>query len=156
MRHRQKFMAAAAAFSIALGTFAALPAGAQDAGSPIDARQKLMKMNGRDSKAAAGMIKGETAFDPAKAEQIFMEMHQVSMEFGTHFPEDSKTGGDTEAAPAIWNEPDKWKAALAKFQSDTETAMNAKPQTVDAFKQQFGMVAQNCKSCHEEFRVKKN
>ncbi len=151
-----KFTAFAAAFALTLGALATLPAVAQDAANPIDQRQKLMKQNGKDAKAAGQMLKGEADFDPAEAERIFTEMHDVAMKFGDLFPEDSKTGGDTEAAPAIWNKPDAFKTASTKFQTDTRTAMDARPETLDAFKQQFGMVAQNCKGCHEEFRVKKD
>ncbi len=154
-----KLTAFAAAFALtvgALGALTTLPAGAQDASNPIEQRQKLMKQNGKDAKAAGQMLKGEAAFDPAKVEQIFSEMHDVSMKFGDLFPEDSKTGGKTEAAPTIWTKPEAFKAALTKFQGDTKTAMDAKPQSLDAFKQQFGMVAENCKSCHKEFRVEKD
>ena len=156
MFDKTRSTALAAAFALTFGSLAVLPAAAQDAANPIDQRQKLMKQNGKDAKAAGQMLKGEADFDPAKAATIFTEMHDVSMKFGDLFPEDSKTGGDTEAAPAIWDKPDAFKAALVKFQTDTKAAMDASPQTLDAFKQQFGMVAENCKSCHEEFRVKKN
>lgn len=154
-----KLAAFAAAFALTLGTvgvLTTLPAEAQDASDPIDQRQKLMKQNGKDAKAAGQMIKGEAAFDPAMAQRIFTGMHEVALTFGDYFPEDSRTGGDTEAAPAIWSKPDEFQAALTKFRTDTRTAMDAAPQTLDAFKQQFGMVAENCKGCHEEFRVKKD
>jgi cytochrome c556 len=124
--------------------------------APIEARQALMKQNGKDTKAGAAMLKGEVPFDAARATAIFKSMNDVSMKFGNHFPPDSKTGGDTEASPAIWTKPGEFKAALAKFQKDTATAVAAKPTNLDAFKEQFGAVTANCKSCHEAFRVKAN
>jgi cytochrome c556 len=123
---------------------------------PIATRQALMKQNGKDIGAAMKMIKGEEPYDAAKAVAIFTSMNGVAMKFGSHFPPSSKTGGDTEASPAIWEKPAEFKAAVAKFQADTKAAMAAKPATLDAFKASFGPVAGNCKSCHESFRIKKS
>lgn len=123
---------------------------------PIATRQALMKQNGKDIGAAMKMIKGEEPFDAAKALAIFTSMNSVAMKFGNHFPATSKTGGETEASPAIWDKPAEFKAANVKFQNDTKAAMAAKPATLDAFKASFGPVAGNCKSCHESFRIKKS
>ncbi|HEX2018603.1 MAG TPA: cytochrome c [Aurantimonas sp.] len=140
----------------AIGTaFAAPPAGAQNL-EAIKQRQELMKENGRSAKAASEMIKGEAAFDPATAAAIFVEMHDVAVEFGDLFPEDSKVGEETEAAPAIWERPEEFQAALAQFRDDTEAAMDAAPQDIATFRQAFGRVAENCKGCHEEFRIDKD
>lgn len=141
----------AAALVLAL----AAPALAQGVAS-IEARQKLMKANGADTKAGVGFLKGETPYDAAKAKMIFTNMHSVATKFGGLFPADSKTGNKTTAAPAIWSEPAKFKAAVAKFEADTKTAMSANLDTPDAFKAQFGAVTANCKSCHEAFRIKDN
>ena len=130
------------------------PAFAQGAG-PVASRQALMKQNGKDAKAGGEMLKGVTPFDAAKAEMIFADMRTVAGKFGTYVPKGSETGGDTEAAPAIWAKPAAFKAALAKFQQDTAAAVAAKPATLAAFGQQFSAVTANCKSCHEAFRVKK-
>ncbi|MCQ8780861.1 c-type cytochrome [Mangrovibrevibacter kandeliae] len=146
---RSRFLVAALAVACSFA-----PALAQNLDA-ISARQQLMKDNGRAAKTAAQMIKGDVAYDPAKADEVFATLHETAVKFGDYFPEDSKTGGKTEAAPAIWDKPDAFKAALAKFQSDTEAAMAKKPQDVDAFKQAFGMVAQNCKGCHQDFRVER-
>ena len=109
--------------------------------------------NSKAAKAAGAILKGEAEFSPDKATEIFTQMHEISVKFGDYFPEDSKTGGKTEAAPAIWEKPEAFKAALAKYQEDTQAAVDAAPQDVDTFKQAFGMVAQNCKGCHEDFRI---
>ncbi|SJZ80714.1 c-type cytochrome [Consotaella salsifontis] len=121
----------------------------------IKERQELMKHNGAAAKAASGFIRGTTPYDAAKGMEILTTLQDTAEKFGTLFPEDSKTGGDTEAAPAIWEKPDEFKAALAKYKADTDKAVAAAPQDVDSFKVAFGMVASNCKSCHEEFRIDK-
>ncbi len=141
---------------LAMAVAAFVPALAQaPASGPIDQRQALMKQNGKDTKAAFAMIKGEAPFDAAKAAMIFSNMHSVAGKFGGFFPKGSETGGDTEAAPAIWTKPADFKAAVAKFEADSKKAMDAKPQSVDAFKPLLFAVTANCKSCHEAFRIEK-
>ncbi|MEC5291636.1 cytochrome c [Aurantimonas sp. C2-6-R+9] len=132
----------------------ALPAVAQNA-EPIKQRQELMEGNGKAAKLSGQMLKGEAEFDPTKAAEAFQAFHQAAEKFGSLFPEDSKTGEETEAAPAIWEKPEEFQAAVAKFEKDAATAIAADPQDIDAFKQSFAMVAENCKGCHEDFRIKK-
>ena len=134
---------------------AALAAPALAQADPIAARQALMKANGKDTKAGAGMLKGELPFDAATGQAIFARMNDVANKFGNYFPKGSETGGDTEASPAIWAKPADFKAALVKFQTDTAAAMAAKPATQADFGKQFGAVTANCKGCHEAFRDKK-
>jgi cytochrome c556 len=136
------------------GALAVLPAGAQNL-DVIKQRQEAMKKIGGAAKSAGQMLKGEVDFDAAKAAEVFTVMASNAKIFGTSFPEDSKTGGKTEAAPAIWEKPDAFKAKLVKFESDIDAAAAAKPDSLDSFKTAFGGVAQNCKGCHEEFRVDK-
>ena len=136
----------------------ALPVAAQPADA-IAARQAIMKQNGRDTGAGAKMLKGEVPFSAASAMAIFKNMNDTATRFGTLFPKGSEiggTGGDTEAAPAIWSKPADFKAAVMKFDADTRAAMAAKPATLDAFKAQFITVTGNCRSCHEGFRIKKD
>lgn len=142
------------AFGVVLAM--AAPAAFAQPVDPIAARQALMKQNGKDTKTAAAFVKGEVPYDAVAAQAIFKDMNDVAMKFGNYFPANSQTGGDTEASPAIWTKPADFKAALVKFQGDTKAAMAAKPDSVDAFKAQFGTVTANCRSCHESFRVKKN
>ena len=142
-------------FAAAMMVAMVAPVVAQPA-DPIAARQALMKANGKDTGAAAKMLKGEVPFDAAEAQKIFADMNNVAMKFGNYFPAGSETGGKTEAAPSIWAKPAEFKAALAKFQNDTKTAAATKPANMDAFKASFGTVTANCKSCHESFRVKKS
>lgn len=135
-------------------TLIAAPVLAQD--NPIKARQALMELNGKDAKAGGDMLKGAAPFNAAKAKAIFISMNDVANKYGALFPANSKTGFDTEAAPAIWTKPAEFKAAVAKFQADTSAAMKVDVSTQAAFGQQFGKVTANCKSCHESFRIKKD
>ncbi|KQT45221.1 hypothetical protein ASG43_13125 [Aureimonas sp. Leaf454] len=132
----------------------AVPALAQNIDA-VKARQAAMKTIGKSAKTAGGYLKGETEFDAAKAAELFVTMKENAVTFSKNVPEDSKTGNDTEASPAIWEKPEAFKAKLVKFEGDLDAAIAAKPATLEAFKASFGAVGQNCKSCHEEFRVDK-
>ncbi|OYU15894.1 MAG: cytochrome C554 [Alphaproteobacteria bacterium PA4] len=131
----------------------AAPVLAQNLGV-IKQRQTIMEGNGKAAKALVGYAKGETPYDAAAVAGLFAEMSSGAAKFGTLFPADSKTGGKTEASPAIWDKKGDWADAVAKFQADTKAAAAAKPATVEAFRAEFGKVMGNCKSCHESFRVK--
>lgn len=155
--------AAALAALVAIGSTGAVLAQTKMAGEedPIASRQMIMDNNGAAAKVATTMIKGEMPFDAGTAELVFHTLNSSSYAFGHYFPESSKTGKngvtgkETAAAPAIWEKPDDFQAALAKLQADTGAAIKAKPASLDDFKQAFGKVADNCKTCHETFRLKK-
>ncbi len=142
-------MLAGVAVAAVLGT-TAIAAG----DSPIVQRKALMEGNGKDAKLLGGMAQGAVPYDVDAAAAAFGRMHAVSVKFGALFPADSKTGGKTEAAPAIWEKPAAFQAAVAKFEKDTMAAAAARPANVEAFRPVFLSVVGNCKTCHEEFRVK--
>lgn len=146
----ERLLVAAAIAAVTVAGIAPVVAQTPD---PAKTREKMMEQNGKDAKLGGAMLKGDVPFDAAKAAAIFKNMNDVANNFGKYFPAGSDKG--TEASPAIWAKPADWQAALAKFQKDTAAAMAAKPQTKEAFGQQFGAVTSNCKSCHESFRVKK-
>ncbi len=133
-------------------TFVSTLALAED---PIATRKSMMKSVGGAVKTGVGMMKGEMDYDAAKAEELLKTIQETAHNFGNYFPEDSKTGGKTTVAPAIWDDAEGFKAALAKFAGDVDAAVDAKPADLGAFKASFGKVLSNCKACHEKFRVKK-
>ncbi|MEF2073181.1 c-type cytochrome [Consotaella aegiceratis] len=154
MQMPSRLRVSAAVVAAVIGFAAVGTALAQDT-DPIERRQDLMKQNGQAAKTASQMLKKEVAFDPAKAMEVLTALQTTAEELPSLFPEDSMTGHDTEAAPAIWEKPDEFKAALDKYQADATQAVAAAPQDLQAFQQAFGMVAGNCRSCHETFRIDK-
>ena len=65
------------------------------------------------------MAKGQTPFDPAKAELTMCVLFlRLALGIGQYFSADSKTGGKTTAAPKIWEDMKGFNAALAKFSKD--------------------------------------
>ena len=122
---------------------------------PIAARKALMKTNSAQAKVGAAMAKGEAPFDLAKAQAIFAAYQNAAAKFGDLFPANSKTGGETIAAPKIWEDMAGFKAKLAKFGADAKAAAAA-VKDLNSFKAQFGAVQKNCGGCHQVYRVKKS
>lgn len=135
--------------ALALGIVAA---NAQD---PIAARKALMKATGGQAGQGAKFMKGEEAFDLAKAQAIFAQYQKTSAEAKGLFPDTAKTGGETAALPAVWEKKADFEAKMAKFGADAKEAA-AKVKDLDSFKAAFSEVQKNCGGCHETYRAKKS
>jgi cytochrome c556 len=124
-------------------------------GDPIAQRKEMMKAVGGVTRDAAAMVKGEAPFDLAKAQRTFTVYADTARKFGGLFPDSSKTGGDTTAAPKIWEDMAGFKAGLAKWEKESTDAAAA-VKDLDSLKAAFGNVAKNCGACHETYRIKKS
>ena len=123
---------------------------------PIAARKALMKANGDQAKIGAAMVKGEAPFDLAKAKAIFVTFVDAAGKMPALFPDNSKTGGDTAALPAIWENKADFEARFAKFGKDSKAAQSA-VKDLDTFKATWGpLLKDNCGGCHEKYRQKKS
>jgi cytochrome c556 len=121
--------------------------------NPITERQQTMKGVGGATREGAAMAKGEAAFDAAKAQAIFKTYADAAKKMPTLFPDSSRTGGETTAAPKIWEDQAGFKAAFAKF--ETDAAAGASVANLDGFRTAFGAATKNCGTCHEVYRIKK-
>jgi cytochrome c556 len=122
---------------------------------PIAARQALMKTNGREGKIGSDMIRGKIPFDLAKAREMFAAFLDAANKMPNLFPENSKTGGDTSAAPEIWLNMDDFKARFAKLAADSKAALETVKDR-ESFTAAYRNVNQTCDGCHEHYRVKKS
>lgn len=120
---------------------------------PIAARKALMKANGQQAGIGSKMAKGEEPFALDKAKKVFATYQDVEKAHAL-FPENSKTGGDTAALPAIWQNKADFDARLTKLAKDAKAA-EAATKDLDTFKAQFTEVQKNCGGCHETYRQKK-
>ncbi len=115
----------------------------------IARRQELMKSNGQTLRGAGG-LSGDAAMAAAQTfQQNFMELHEL-------FPEDSQSGHDTEALPAIWENKDAFTAKLDEALAaakDVETA--AKSGDATQYKAALKQLGDVCFSCHQTYRVQK-
>ncbi|MDJ1158513.1 cytochrome c [Chelatococcus sp. SYSU_G07232] len=141
---------AAAALMLASGAMAVLAQG-----DVIAERKKTMKANGAATEAGAAMAKGQAPFDLAKAQGIFRTYQEAARTMPGLFPENSKTGGDTSAAPRIWEDMAGFRAGFAKFEKEAAEAAAA-TKDLASFRAGFAIVTKNCGACHEKYRIKKS
>jgi cytochrome c556 len=146
-----KIISAFAAVAIvALGTTAV--SSQQD---PIAARKALMKANGQAAGGLAKMVKGEAPFDLPTAQKAFATFEDASSKMPVLFPDNSKIGGETTAAPKIWEDTADFKARFVKLGNDAKAA-NASVKDLGSLKTTFPEFAKNCGGCHEIYRIKKS
>lgn len=122
---------------------------------PIAARKSLMKNVGNVTKTGAQIAKGEVPYDQAKAQEVFATYVDAAGKMPTLFPDNSKTGGETAALPAVWTNAGDFKSKFEKFGSDAKAAQSS-AKDLDTFKASFGAVTKNCGGCHETYRAKKS
>lgn len=127
------------------------PAGAVAQGDPIAARKALMKENGAATQLGAKYVKGEEPFDLAKARGILDVYARTAKEGPNDFPPTSKTGGQTTAAPAIWEKMDDFKGRFEAWGRDIEKA-KAEVKDLDTFKAAFPTLTRSCGGCHQNYR----
>jgi len=115
----------------------------------------MMSQFGKAAGHLGAMAKGEAPFDARLADAAFRAMNAAALGFGGKFPEGSETGAETEAAPAIWSDRAGFDAAIAALIADTDAAIAAEAGDLETMRAAFGTVAENCKSCHESYRIRK-
>ena len=122
---------------------------------PIAARKALMKNVGAMTKTGGQMAKGEAPYDQAKAQEIIVTYIDAAGKAPALFPDNSKTGGDTAALPAIWSNKADFEGKFAKFSAEAKSTQST-VKDLDSFKASFGGLTKNCGGCHETYRQKKS
>ncbi len=120
---------------------------------PIAARKALMKENGAQARVAREMIEGKQPFNLAAAKKVLATFEDAAKKMPALFPDNSKTGGDTAALPAIWEKKADFDAKFAKFGTDAKAAGD-KVKDLDSLKAAMGEVGKNCGGCHNDYRKK--
>lgn len=117
-------------------------------------RQSIMRaLSGHNN--AVSLIAREKAGDPASLEHHTASMVALAGEIEAAF---AAGGGapaeDTEALPAIWEEPDAFAAKVDKFVAAVDdldaAAAGGDLAAVDSAQRDVGAA---CKGCHEDFRL---
>jgi cytochrome c556 len=122
---------------------------------PIAARKALMKANGQSAGNLSKMVKGEAPFDLDTTKKAFATFEDAAAKMPNLFPPDSKTGGETTAAPKIWEGTADFKARFVKLGNDAKAASGS-VKDLDTLKTTFPELAKNCGGCHELYRIKKS
>jgi cytochrome c556 len=118
----------------------------------IAQRRGLMKANGKAVKPVVDMLKG-APFDLTVVQTALRTFMNAAEKMPMLFPADSKTGGDTHALPAIWENKADVDARFAKLGSDSAAALKSIRDEA-SFKADIKPVFDNCGACHEHYRAK--
>lgn len=121
----------------------------------VKARQDIMKNYGDAMKMMGGMVKEPDTFDLAVFQEQAAFLAEESKSPWVHFEDKEAVGNAKEA---VWTNVDDFKAKAEDFQQAT-AELNAVAQTAttaDDIKPAVGAVGKSCKSCHDDFQVKKD
>jgi cytochrome c556 len=143
-------------FALAVSIVAFSAASAIAADDPIATRKALMDANGAAADVSVSMLKGKLDYNPTVAASAIMTLRAVSHAYGSFFPEGSDQG-KTKASPKIWSDRAGFDKVLAKFKADADAAAKASgedgPEDLEAFKAAVLPVFDNCKTCHQDYRL---
>lgn len=123
---------------------------------PIKERQDKMKIVGKSMGIVGKMAKGQSEFNGEAALAAFVAMKEAADGYETLFPDGTETGGETEAAPAIFSDRAGFEQKVADFEAALVKVTASAPANVAELGASVGAVGQNCGVCHKAYRVKKN
>ena len=140
-------------FAISAVTLGATMVLAQNV-APIKERQDIMKKSNDDLKMLTAMSKGETPFNATKASATYAGMEEGYKKAQKLFPDDSKTGEKTRAAPKVWENKADFDSKMAAFIKVAGDA-KAKATTEAGLKEIHPAVIKACDQCHEQYRLRR-
>ena len=138
--------------AVALGLTACSGAGDDP---DIKARQDSMKSWGDAMGVMGDMVKAPDTFDAAVFKEQASFLAEDAANPWSHFENQEAMGNATEA---VWSNADGFRAEADDFQKATAN-LNAAAQnatSVDQVLPALGQVGDSCKSCHTDFKVKKD
>ncbi len=116
----------------------------------IKARQEIFGGWGKATKPVGGALRGAVPFN-LEATQTALKLYiDGTKKLPDLFPDDSKTGGKTEALPVIWEDKPKFLAGFTKMNSDATEAL-AQIKDEESFKANMPKVLANCGTCHKAY-----
>lgn len=141
---------------LAIGLFAVgITAGVAQNLPPIKERKADLKSMGDAVKPVGAMFKGEADFELAKVQTALKTIQEKTAKLPALFPDDSKTGGDTEALPVIWENKADFEARFKKL-GDAAKAAEAAITDEDSFRGAWKDLVGNCSACHKKYRKPKS
>ena len=121
--------------------------------SAIKYRQSVMTVQGRAFYGSiGGMVNGRAPFDAKVAAESAELVRMTAQLPWTAFGPGTDKGAPTDAKPAIWSEPAKFKELADKMQLEVaKLAAAAKTGSLDNLKAAYGPARDACKACHDAF-----
>lgn len=120
----------------------------------VKQRQSAMTLIGKYFGPLGGMAQGKVPFD-AKIVQRNAGYLDALSEMPWDGFDPSTKGEKSRALPALYEQPDKVKDAVQRFQSEIDKLVQvSKGGDEAATKAQIGAVGKACANCHDNFRAK--
>jgi cytochrome c556 len=116
---------------------------------PIAKRRAVMKAIATAGSPPFQMLKGTAPFELAKVQATLKTYQDEAAKLKALFPDDSKSGGDTDATAKIWAEKAAFEKAIDTFASIASTAASV-IKDEESFKAEYPKVGASCGGCHKE------
>src|SRR3954467_5842354 len=122
----------------------------------VKQRQAAMTLQGKYFGPIGAMVQGKAPYDAAIVTRNAGYLEALSKMPWDGFHESTASVKDTDAKPEIYKNTDKFRSESQKLETEAaKLAAAAKSGDQAAVKTAFGDVAQACKACHDDFRVKR-
>jgi len=139
------------AFAAIFVVTAAVTALAQS--DPIAARKALMKENDQNAVIVVRMMRGMAPFDAAKVDAAFAQWADTAQKFPGLFPDNSKFGQNTRAAPKIWVTKSDFDAKSADFGKVVAANREKAKSSLDGLRAAIPAIGKTCDVCHRDYRL---
>ena len=116
----------------------------------IKERQSIFSKNYKTAKRVNSLASNRS-LDEAKI--LMIEMSENYKRLIDLFPENSKTGFETEALPSIWENKDEFNLLMTKASSNMIELTSAIDGAEDVKATLGKYMWSSCKSCHSKFRA---
>lgn len=114
----------------------------------VKQRREMMRAVAAASTPNFRMAKGDVPFDLAAVQTNLKTMQDLAIKFKTLFPDDSKTGGATDASPKIWSARAEFDTTIGDWIKNAKD-VGAKITDEASFKANYPAFGGGCSGCHK-------
>jgi cytochrome c556 len=136
----------------------AAPAGANAARQAVEVRKAIFKLIGANFRPLGALLKEGGPYEAADVNKRITRVLFLSGLLNEAFPDISNVGEpDSKARPEVWTNRAVFDKKLKEFQEHLIVLSDANDKDksyTEAVKTALGTVAQDCKSCHDDFKLK--
>jgi cytochrome c556 len=141
---------------VALGTLLLSVSAVMAQQDQVDKTQLAMKSNLKSALTLLDMVKGKGPYNQAAVTAALLELEDVGKRFPALFPDSIKglkPKGDYYASDKVWTDRKGFESHAASFAKVVGEA-KGKIKDLDTLKATFPSVNDECKGCHETYRIK--
>jgi cytochrome c556 len=134
------------------------PGGANAGRQAVESRKAVFTLVGANFRPLGGLLRDGGQYNAADVEKRISRIAFLSTFLGESFPDNSNIGEpDTKAKPEIWTNRADFDSKLKDFIGHVAELqkVNAKEGALtEPFKTALAAVAQDCKTCHDTYKLK--